>query len=342
MTKHHQPRRLAAAARHAEQQAHPELRDAIFVEDLDLDAAVGRRAPRHAAQIPAASARCPARWRARAPDCCIRRAAGRDRPRRARGRRTSRACSGSATVHAGASGGAGSPVLYMPTLNSDSVSPSATACASSTRRRRGRAARTRPAPARRFRAESPAGGGQLPRQLAPVRRPTVPRRRAAADGPASRGRRARWRTARTSCRRIPSTRSARAISPPLAASSPSTDRGPLVFEPRDDEQIGVHRRKRRGYAGDRSERPSSKASRIIADALAGAQGAATMNAGLPASARRIIDEQHLRGTIPAGVTCLAVAATGLDGRRPAQGEIPARSCRSRRSRTSASRPRASC
>ena len=41
MTKHHQPRRLAAAARDPEEQTHPELRDAILVEDLDLDAAVG-------------------------------------------------------------------------------------------------------------------------------------------------------------------------------------------------------------------------------------------------------------------------------------------------------------
>ena len=41
VTKHQQARRLAAAARHTQEQAHPQLRDAILVEDLDLDAAVG-------------------------------------------------------------------------------------------------------------------------------------------------------------------------------------------------------------------------------------------------------------------------------------------------------------
>ena len=79
VSKHHQPRRLAAAARDAEQQAHPELRDAIFVEDLDLDAALGGDRRSRAGRTRAASACCPARWRARARDCCIRRAAGRGR-----------------------------------------------------------------------------------------------------------------------------------------------------------------------------------------------------------------------------------------------------------------------
>ena len=47
VAEHHQARRLAAAARDAEQQAHAELLDLRLVENLDVDAGVAReRAPR--------------------------------------------------------------------------------------------------------------------------------------------------------------------------------------------------------------------------------------------------------------------------------------------------------
>ena len=133
----------------------------------------------------------------------------------------------------GASGGAGSPVLYVPTLNSDSVSPSATACASSTTSPRPRS--TKP-PVR------PDGSAPRSRRRRPAAAPA--RSGTSAEGPAADQQQP---TRPASSRSVSEVANSSNVLPveflrrerpgDLAAGGrvqPVHGRGILIFEPRDD------------------------------------------------------------------------------------------------------------
>ena len=311
----HQAGRLVAAARDAEQQTHAELLDLLLVEHLEAPGWCPRRSRPIAARTRAASASCPGSLDS-----------SRDRLLHSPSSRPRRTASSNAAARPSRDSAAddrpgGScarracrPSCSWPTSNSASVRPSATACASSAASmwlavvRAHHECRARHAPGLH---RQPAGRGELARQVAAEGCDRARPRRARRDGRAMPGRERGRGRSRKGGPRTPSHSSARARSPPVAASSPGTAAAPrLRTTARSSTSVstaeGARRRARnRAWARISGHYPLNLAR--------SRDPRRTMRDGTtPASGRKAMRSR--RRSLSAGVACLMLASRG--GRRP--------------------------